>query len=202
MTTLFADIVRTQRERGGLLIEARLVGDAPIGAAIERAVGASLGEMGRENVAGRLLSVVARGARITMHALITGARAAALAAERVYKGIEIQISLLGDEVSEISLVDRPLTKSRPHLETIAVLYKRNEADMSFTTAMHKYYGTRPSPGPAEVDAVWQKMTGTERAVISIKAALARPSSGGRNFLDWYADRALKGGGNPPRAGQF
>jgi hypothetical protein len=211
MTTLFATIGRTQHERGGLVIEATLAGDAATAGALERAVGASLTEMGRgEGVAGRLLRVVASSASkaavgpITLYALVTGTRAAALAASRVYKGLQCEISLLGSEISEIALVDRPLYKySLAVPQKVAVIYKRSEAEMSITTALHNFYGTRPSVSKAEVDAAWEKMTPTERALASIKATLARPSVSGREFLDWYADRAFKGGGNPPRrGGQF
>ena len=209
MTTLYATIGRFQRERGGLVLEATLTGDAATASALERAVGASLTEMGRgEEIAGRLLRVVAASAskaanagRITLYALVTGARAAALAAERVYKGLECQIILLGSEISEIALVDRPLNKSSGEMSgKIAVLYKRGKDQMSITTATHKFYGTRPSASSAEVNAVWEQMTPQQRVMASIKATLANPSSGGRDFLNWYADRANKGSGNPRRQG--
>jgi hypothetical protein len=209
MTTLFAAIGRTQRERGGLVIEASLAGDAATAAALERAVGASLTEMGRgEEIAGRLLRVAVASAnkaaaagRITLFALVTGARAAMLAAERVYKGLECEISLHGNEIGEIALVDRPLNKaSLIAPQKLAVLYKRKESQMSITTATHKYYGTRPSASPAEVNAVWEKMTPQERAMASIKATLANPSAGERNLFQWRADRANKGSGNPRRQG--
>ena len=208
MTTLYATIGRTQRERGGLILEAVLDGDAATARALEWAVGASLTEMGRgEEIAGRLLRVVAASAakaanagRITLYALVTGARAAALAASRVYKGLECQISLLGNEISEIALVDRPINKSSGgSSERIAVLYKR-ENQMSITTATHKYYGTRPSASSAEVNAVWEQMTPQQRVMASIKATLASPAAGERDLFQWRADRANKGSGHPRRQG--
>ena len=164
--------------------------------------------MGRgEEIAGRLLRVVAASAakaanagRITLYALVTGARAAALAASRVHKGLECQISLLGNEISEIALVDRPLNKSSGGMsERIAVLYKRGEGQMSVTTAVHKYYGTRPSASSAEVNAVWEQMTPQQRVMASIKATLANPAAGERDFFQWRDARANKGG-NPRRQG--
>lgn len=197
MTALYARIGRVQRERGGLVVEAELAGDAAVVGALERACGASLAEMGHEEEAGRLLSAVERGGRIILHALVTGARAAAMTVERVYKGLECQISLLGNEISEISLVDRPLNKfSGVAPQKIAVLYKRSGVEMSITSAMNKYYGTKKVTD-AEVDAAWEKMSPNERTIIEIKAA-RREAVGGRNLFPWLIARAAAGGGNPSR----
>jgi hypothetical protein len=214
-TTLFAAIGRTQHDRGGLVIEATLAGDAATAGALERAVGASLTEMGRgEEIAGRLLRVVASSAsqaaavgRITLYALVTGTRAAALAAARVYKGLECQISLLGSEISEIALVDRPLHKdSLAAPQKVAVIYKRSGSKMSITSAVHNFYGSTPSPrrpSDAEINETWNKMTQNERVILSIKGTLAAPSTGGKDFTRWYATRANEGSGNPVRrGGQF
>ncbi len=204
MTAVYASIDRTQRERGGLLIEATIVSHPMTVAALERAAGASLAEMGREDIAGRLLSVVSAAGRTTLHAIVTGARAALLTAERVFKGLQLEIDVAGGEVQTVTLVDRPLNKySSASPQTIAVIYKRSEAEMSMTNAIHKYYGTTPGRvvSAAEVSAAWEKMTPAERALITIKSTLAAgPASGGRDFLRWSAARANNGSGNPIRRG--
>jgi hypothetical protein len=199
MTTFFAQILRTQRERGGLVVEATLPGaDRGVIEALKRAVGLSLGEMNRGGVVGRLLNAAAvKGAGVVMHLLVTGAGAAEKVVEHVYKGIEVAISLFGDEISEIALVDRPLNKfSGAAPKKIAVLYKRKEAKMSITAATHKYYGTKPSPSDAEIDAAWTKMNPQERAVAMIKGALRTPAAAGAGVCEWLFQRAAAG--NPPR----
>jgi hypothetical protein len=197
MTTLFAQILRTQRERGGLVVEATLpAADRVVIEALKRAAGFSLGEMGRADVVGRLLNAAAaKGAGGVMHLLVTGAVAASKIIEGVYKGVEVAISLFGDEISEIALVDRPLNKfSGDAPRKIAVLYKRSETEMSITSAVHKYYGAKPSPSDAEINAVWAKMTEHERTMAMIKGALRTPAAGGAGVCDWLFQRAA--GGNP------
>jgi hypothetical protein len=114
--------------------------------------------------------------------------------ERVYKGLQIAISLLDNGIDEIALVDRPLNKfSGGASQKIAVLYKRKEAEMSITSATHKYYGIRPSPNDAEINAVWAKMSPTERVLLEIKAARRMPVVGDRNVINWLIERAAGGG---------
>ncbi|HEU0216452.1 MAG TPA: hypothetical protein VFQ90_07320 [Stellaceae bacterium] len=194
MTAIYAPIGRMQRERGGLVVEATLPGaDHVVIEALKRAVGRSLGEMDHGGIAGRLLNAVAKGAGVVMHLLLTSTAAAEKVVEHVYKGVEVAISLFGDEISEIALVDRPLNKfSGAAPKKIAVLYKRSEAEMSITSAVHKYYDTRPSPSDAEINAVWVKLSPTERVLLEIRAARRTAVGGDRNVINWLIERAAVG----------
>jgi hypothetical protein len=115
MTTLFAPLSKIERHGGMLLVEAtgRVAGavTAALCGALRKIADRALGQMHNPDAApaGRITGVsVDPGGAITIKAQITDRPAQQKTSARVYPGISIRFD--GDEVDEVSIVDRDFSK--------------------------------------------------------------------------------------------
>ncbi|HEY1258537.1 MAG TPA: hypothetical protein VGF34_04755 [Stellaceae bacterium] len=212
--SIFGEVTSFWREAAGLGIEVAIVGALAgrgLADALRRAVGSTrLGQMSPDAAGpavGELISVEESRGVIGLTAKITDAGAIRKVIEKVYKGLQIEISMFGDQIREIILVDRPLGKSSsPAVQKIGVLYQRNtemgiqklrDARQTLaraSSALDRAEARLNEPSAAEIEAVWTKMSPDQRTLMEIIAS-HRQAIGERQLFPWLIVRAAAGGGN-------
>jgi hypothetical protein len=162
---VFAEITRVTRHGGMLLIEA--TGSCPVGeasrirtalkAALTSSPGSALLQMhnrAHPEVGALLEGAVTPSGEVFLKAQVLERTAVAKTTERVYAGISIRFA--GDEVDEVSLVDRDLTKLSKGAASdrlLAGIYKRGKTAMNISKARQDARVTRAAPEMGRADAI-------------------------------------------------